>query len=264
MKHRVWAFFLLTFAITWGLQLPGTLVALGALPGPVERFLPLMGLGAFGPLIAATVMVSLEDGARGRRALFGRFRLWNVGAHWYVIALSVSGALYLASRAIHGLFGGTGPWGYIPHEAPTLVAMVVFPLGEEVGWRGYALPRLLPRYGALGASLILGVIWCFWHALMMVVSGVPLWMLAAMVPFFAAGSVVFTWIFRHTRGSLLLAFLTHVGAHLNNSNKAMPESFTPVALHTVAFVLFAAGVWWFDRSMREPVIPESTQASIRS
>lgn len=250
MKRSVSAFFLLTFAITWGLQLPGVLAKLGVIAGPFERFLPLMGLGALGPLLAATVMASREGGKEGRRALYRRFTIGPVGVGWYPLALLLSGVLFLAARAVYALFGGGGAWAYLPHEAATLTATVVFSVGEEVGWRGYALPRLLPRYGVVGASAVVGVVWCVWHAMMMVVSDVPLWMLGAMVPFFVAGSVAFTRLYQHTRGSLLIAVLMHMGAHLNNSNKPMPADLTPMLLHSAAFGVFAIAVLAFDPVMK--------------
>jgi len=89
-------------------------------------------------------------------------------------------------------------------------------LGEELAWRGYALPRLLARHTALAASLILGVVWALWHLPLLWTAGIqdqqlPLWLLLLDVP---AKSVLFTWVFLRTRGSVLIAVLLHGSTNL--------------------------------------------------
>ena len=89
-------------------------------------------------------------------------------------------------------------------------------VGEEVGWRGYALPRLLARHSALGASLFIGVLWALWHLPLFWTEGYPLyqspiWLLFVDLP---AQAVIYTWIFQHTRGSVLLAILLHAAGNL--------------------------------------------------
>lgn len=247
--RSVVAFFALAFAITWGAQLPGALAAVGILPGPVERYLPLMGLGAFGPALAAWRCARAEGGREGGRALLRPLRAWRVGAGWYVFALAHSGAAFVAGMAVYEAVTGrdVGPWFYVPHEAATLTAALVFSLGEEIGWRGYALPRLQRVVGPLAASALIGAAWCAWHALMFVASGSSLGLLASLLPFFVAGSVVYTWIYNRTGGSLLLVVLAHIGAHLNNSNKPLPANVTPVMVHSAAYVALTAAVVLLDR-----------------
>jgi membrane protease YdiL (CAAX protease family) len=89
-------------------------------------------------------------------------------------------------------------------------------LGEELAWRGFALPRLLTRYNALAASLILGVIWALWHLPLLWTEGgpmyqLPVWLLLLDV---TAKAVLFTWVFLHTRGSVLIAMLFHGATNL--------------------------------------------------
>jgi membrane protease YdiL (CAAX protease family) len=257
MKRSVLTFYLAAFATTWLLQLPALLAVWGVVPGPFERFMPLLGLSALGPTFAAVLAAHLEGGAGGVRALFRPLRRWRVGAGWYVVALGATGAAFVAGMALYTLLGGRdgGPWFYVPHQAATLTAAVVFSFGEEVGWRGFAFPRLQARHGAVAASAIVGALWCLWHAPMFVLSGFPLWMLAAMVPFFVAGSVLFAWIFNRTGGSLLLAVLAHVGAHLDNSNKALPGNVTPVLVHTVALCALAVALVRLDPKAWRPPFP---------
>jgi membrane protease YdiL (CAAX protease family) len=242
-------FFAAAFAFTWLPQLPALLAWRGLIPGPVERFMLLAGLGAFGPLLGAVVAAGLEPGGAGVRALFRPLGTWRVGARWYAVALGLPGALLVAGLAATSLLGGhdAGPWLYPPANPQRLAAMVLFPLGEEVGWRGFALPRLQARRGPLAASLIIGVLWALWHLPMFALGGVTPAVFLVMIPFLVGGSVVFTWIYNHTRGSLLLAVLTHVGVHLNNSHQALPGNATPVVVHAVMYVLAAAALLLFDR-----------------
>ncbi len=243
-------FFVAAFALTWLPQLPALLALWGVLPGPFERYMPLGGLGAFGPMVAAILAARRESGRDGVRALFRPLKTWRVGALWYPTALLLSGAILVAALAVYRALGGhyTGPWVYPPSDAQRLVAMVVFPIGEEIGWRGFALPRLQRRYGPLLASVVVGLAWGLWHGPMLALAGItdPL-TLVTMVPFFLAGSVVFTWVYNRTRGSLLIAVLLHMGTHLSNSHRSLPGDATPALLHTVGFCVVALVLVLADR-----------------
>ena len=150
--------------------------------------------------------------------------------------------------AVYALFASrdAGPWLYPPRNTQQVLALLLIPLGEELGWRGFALPRLQARFGALRASLVLGVAWALWHFPVFLLAGITPSTLPWMFPFFTAGSVVFTWLYN--RGGLWLAVLAHAGAHLNNSHHALPADATPMLVHTAAYCLLAFAVLLFDRS----------------
>lgn len=107
-------FLLIAFGVTWGLQLPGVLSQRGLLPGPAEAYLPFVGLGIFGPLVAAVVLARREGGRAGVRALLAPLLRWRVHAGWYVAALVVPGALLTGLLALLSLVGREGPLGYPP------------------------------------------------------------------------------------------------------------------------------------------------------
>ncbi len=239
-------FFTLALGFTLSLQLPATLAKLGALPGGVDAYLLPAALGGFGPLIAALIAARREGGRAAMRALWrasGR-----VGPGWYVVALLMCGAMWVAGAAVYRLFGGTGvQWLYLPENGQQVAAMLVVPLAEEPGWRGFALPRLQRRMGRLGASLVLGVLWAAWHTLMFVLQdATPALYVVAMVNVIA-GSFVFTWLYNRSNGSLLVAILAHVGAHLNTPMHAPPGDVRPMAVYTAAVCVTACALVLFDR-----------------
>lgn len=227
-------FFALAFLFTWALQLPGVFARWGWLPGDADGYLPFAMLGIFGPLAAAAWLTHRESGRDGLRALFGRLLLWRVPPRFYVAALVLPGALLSLGLWAMNLAGRSGPAHYLP-GVPQLIAGIVISIGEEVGWRGYALPRLSARYGAFGASGILGVLWAIWHIPMFLAVGIPMTLAPVMLLFFVGGSLYFTWIHQRTGGSLLLVVLAHLGAHLNNSNAALPADTLPLLIHTVVY-----------------------------
>ncbi|HMI84551.1 MAG TPA: CPBP family intramembrane glutamic endopeptidase, partial [Polyangiaceae bacterium] len=141
-----------------------------------------------------------------------------------------------------------GRWLYPPENAQHVSAMILMPLVEEPGWRGFALPRLQPRYGKLGASLLLGVLWAFWHTMMFILQGATSLIFIVSIANIIAGSVVFSWIYNRTRGSLFIAVLAHVGVHWNNPYHALPDNFTPFAVYTVAIAVAACAMVLGDRS----------------
>jgi uncharacterized protein len=207
-------YFVLAFAFTWALWVPAALEARGLIP-PLP--VPAGFLGVFGPMVAAIVVTALEGGRAGLRSLLGRIVRWRVAPIWYAVAILGPFVLTLAAIALHVVLGGQPPSPrLLVGTLPTLLIVVVYmmitvALGEEVGWRGYALPALQARYSALVASLILGVMWALWHLPVFfnpdtLYSNLPfLLFLAYMVAF----AVLITWVFNSAGGSVLIAILVH-------------------------------------------------------
>jgi membrane protease YdiL (CAAX protease family) len=222
-------YFVLAFVFTWALWVPAALEARGLIsPLPV----PAGFLGVFGPMAAAIVVTALEGGRAGLRSLLGRVVRWRVAPVWYAVAILGPLGLTLGAIALHVVLGGQPPsLGLLIGALPTLAVYIVYmmltvALGEEVGWRGYALPALQARYSALLASLILGVLWALWHLPQFfnpdtLYSNLPFVLfLAYMVPF----AVLITWVFNSVGGSVLMAILMH--ALVNASSvlwKTIPE-----------------------------------------
>jgi uncharacterized protein len=203
-KHPLIAFFVLAYLLTWWIY-------------PLLTFSPLLGLfGLFGPALAAIIMAGVTEGKSGVKALLRRAILWRVGLPWYIIALGLPTILSLATAALAYLVGMAE---FIRAGALTSIELVLFVLvvGEELGWRGYALPRLLEKRSALTASLILGVLWGLWHLPTFLVPGTPQYglPLTAFVLLTIEYSILMTWVFLHTLGSVLIATLFHGAINLS-------------------------------------------------
>ena len=229
-RHPLTTFFLLAYAITW------SLVAL------LSVSLVFAVLGLFGPTLAAVLVLATTDGWPAVRPLFGRLAIWRVSVGWYIVAIGLPIVLALAAIALHVLLGGdyTLRLGDSPLLLVTLAILVV---GEELGWRGYALPRLQARYSGLIASLILGVLWAAWHLANGFIPGLERYWYGfpAFLVWVTAQTVLFTWIANHTRGSVLLAWLFHAAINVCGSLFALPDAvrqwWLSAAVYSVAALL---------------------------
>jgi membrane protease YdiL (CAAX protease family) len=203
-QHPLVAFFVLAYGLTWSLI-------------PLVSISPLWGFTAlFGPAVAAIIVAAVADGRPGLKDLLGRTLRWRVGARWYAIALGLPALLALVTAGLHLLlgaptsieFGGLGVLNFV---------VFVLIIGEELGWRGYALPKLLAERSALAASLILGALWGAWHLPTFFVPGVPQYGLpfSAFVLLTMAYSVLIGWVFIHARGSVLIVTLMHGAINLS-------------------------------------------------
>jgi membrane protease YdiL (CAAX protease family) len=203
-RHPLVAFFVLAYALTWPLI-------------PLVSVSPLWGFPAlFGPALAAIIVVAVADGRDGLRDLLGRMARWRVGARWYAVALGLPAVLALAALGLHLVLGGQGPFELGGLSVLNFVVFVLI-VGEELGWRGYALPKLLAERSVLAASLILGALWGAWHLPTFFVPGAPQYgfPFSAFVLLTMAYSVLFSWVYLRTRGSVLIATLLHGAINLS-------------------------------------------------
>jgi uncharacterized protein len=179
-RHLV-AFFVLTFAITWGLGACYALfpTQLEELFGKISAANPLFFVAVYAPSLSAIVVTAYTSGASGLRELLSRLLRWRVGLKWYLTVILGVPLLLLTSAALSAWFSGEslefGPRNWRLALYTLLISLLTDPgpFGEELGWRGFALPRLLERRSALSASLILGLIWGLWHLPAFFISGLP-------------------------------------------------------------------------------------------
>jgi uncharacterized protein len=210
-------FFLLTYALTWVCFILVVKMSHRSWPtGPATAILrgSLLLLGTFAPAIMALGVTARDEGRRGVRVLLRRMIQWQVGWRWYVFAVAYMPAVKLSVALVYRLMTGVWPrFGADPWYIIVLAIIISTPVqaGEEIGWRGYALPRLAGRFGFARASLLLGLIWACWHLPVFFLPGAdkygqsfPVWTLQVV-----ALSVAVTWLYAGSHGSLLLTMLMH-------------------------------------------------------
>jgi membrane protease YdiL (CAAX protease family) len=181
--------------------------------------LVLLALGSLVPSSVAILLVAVLHGKAGVRKLLRRLLNWRVGVVWWVAVVLVS-TLALGAVGLSVLFGGDAPdvTATIP-GAVVLFVLFIFPGsagGEEIGWRGFAMPHLQTVRSALGASVVLGVAWGVWH-LPLYLTGAdirPLSLFAPWVVLTVAASVIYTWLYNGTDGSLLIVVLFHAASNV--------------------------------------------------
>jgi membrane protease YdiL (CAAX protease family) len=246
---------------TLGLLAP-MLAVFGVLSGPPDKYMAGAALAALSPMLAAVVAARREGGWSAVRTVFRGLRAWRVAPIWYVLALALPTLVFTVGRAAYALVPGSegGAWYYPPERPEHFAALVVIPLGEEIGWRGYALPRLIARHGARIATAIMALLWGLWHVPMFIASGYTASQVLVCVAFIVAGTPMFTWLYRRAGGSLLLAVLLHVGAHLDAMTHALPADGTPVYIATAAYVVFSLALLTLDRRAFEGRAPEAPGA----
>lgn len=231
-----YAFLALAMAITWALDVPLVLATLGQYP-PSPIAMGMAGLGAWGPTLAALVI------AARRRALRDVFGRWRTPPGWIVGALLLIPALHLPATLLEVALGGEpAQWFYPPVEPEHVAGLLMFSVGEEFGWRGFAYPRLAEGHGPVVGSLILGVFWTLWHLGMWFTPAGPpaLVEVAAGMVELMAGSVVFAWFFERGNRSMAVAIALHAGAHLDSSSRAPEDEIRLRILRLVVLVIAAA------------------------
>lgn len=252
-QHRLVSFFVLSYVLAWW---SWPLSALGVMD---------QSFWAIGPLIAALVLLALTEGRAGFRDLGARLVRWRVGWQWYAVAILLPLSALAAVAALNvGLWDAPSPvlaelgWsGFALAFAVRLVNPLDGPIGEEPGFRGYALPRMQARWSPLVSAMILGVVVAGWHLPLVFYDDLGI----AGLPGSFAITIVYVWLFNRTGGSLLLTILFHVA---QGSILFKDLGFTGAdlsrmdGLNAMVYLLIAAGVLILDRSAWSAAPPSAT------
>lgn len=210
-------FMALAFGVSWVVWIPVVLL-FPDVSTPPWWALALAFVGIFGPSAAAVATAAIHGGRAELRALVAKLLRWRVGWRWYALVLLVPPAFVWIGAVIYALLGGVADLarvGWIAGAVVILASFVPFgALGEEPGWRGYALPRLDARLSPLVSSVVLGIIWAAWHLPMFwfppvglparSIGTVAMW--AANVVSF---SILLSFVARRTAYSVPIAILLH-------------------------------------------------------
>ena len=250
-KNALLVYFVLAFAISWVFMIPVALSAQGLLEQPIPY--TLYYLAPMGPMISAIIISAVTEGREGLRHQLRGLTKWRVGFKYAAFSVLAPVALFTLAVFLEWVLSGGWPeWDllgrvdYLPHLGiPGVFGLwfLTFGLGEEMGWRGFALPRLQRGRTALSATLILGLLWGLWHLpafffrntyMEMGVLGFPMFLVSIIF-----ASVVFTWLYNSTGGSVLMAILFHLFFDWLSVSEAGGE-YAPILMSTavIAWALF--------------------------
>lgn len=259
-KNPVVSYFIITFAITWGgLLATGGLGGMSGATWQSDPRLPIMVVAMLaGPSVTGTLLTGLVSGRAGLRELLSRLLRWRVDARWYAAALLPAPLMFAAVYSALSLISPIYLPGILTMSdkasllLPGIVPALLVGFFEELGWTGFAVPRLRLRYAVLTTGLIMGVLWGAWHlltndlwigdaysgelplALFLTANGLGL-----LLGQLAAYRVLLVWVYDRT-GSLPVVMLMH--ASLSACTYMIGAAVTGVAFLTTGFVFGAA--WW--------------------
>jgi membrane protease YdiL (CAAX protease family) len=239
-RHPLVTFFVLTYALTWW-------------PVPFGGFIPA------GPLLAALIVIPLTQGWSGLREFGSRMIRWRVGWIWYAVAIGLPLAVLLTTVALNVALGAGAPsLGGLGSLSTILLVFAVRlvnptdgPMGEEPGWRGFALPSLQADRSPLLATLILALLVTIWHVPLFFLEGglQPSAVLGGVLGPFAF-TFVASWLFNHTGGSVLMTILMHATEGTIHPEALWPASAAQAGLlYSVVYCVVAIGLVTFDRLM---------------
>jgi membrane protease YdiL (CAAX protease family) len=246
-KHSLLGYFILAYAISWTVGIPLALIAQGKLNWQIP--FQVHYLYAYGPMLSAFIMTGLTKGWPGIVDIFRRLFKWQMRPAWWLIAFSPLigyAVVVIVLRLIQGTWVDLsllGEVNFLPNLGAGALFLWIFTygIGEEIGWRGYALPRLQARMNALSATLVLGGLWALWHLPIFFYLFDPAiavgWFFGLM-----SGAILFTWLYNSTDGSLLAVALWH-GAFNFITASAAGEGLGAAIMSTLVMVWAVALVF---------------------
>lgn len=264
-RHPLTWYFLLAFAFSWAVELPLVAVQQGWTARPIP--FGLHYLAAFGPMLAGLIMTGVVAGRAGLGELWGRVTKWRVGWGWALLAIGSPPALFafaaLVARVVNGVWVDLrllGQVNYLPYLGWGVLPLwlATFGFGEEIGWRGFALPRLQKHMSVARSTLILGLLWLLWHTpayfYLDTLETIGLWMLPGFMFGVLCGAVLFTWLYNGTGGSVLMVAIWHALFDLLGASLASQGLITVfMSAGVIAWALLIANVdkpWSFQRLMK--------------
>lgn len=212
-RHRVAIFFVLGYALVWAVWSTTIAEQLGIISLHIPN-----NPGYYGLPVAALLVAWLAEGREGVLDIVRRMFRWRITARWYLIGTGVPIALSLIGMGMYRLIGVAPQVGVmLPLGGVGLYMLghgIFFWGTEELAWRGFALPRLQHGRSALSAALILGLVWAIWHTplFLMTTVGQSAYPYVGFLLFTIAESVLMTWIYNNTGGSVLMACIVHTAS----------------------------------------------------
>jgi membrane protease YdiL (CAAX protease family) len=239
-------FFIVTFLLSWLIWVPLDMSHFGIafhIPESTSSIVRL--LGVLMPAVSAILLTRIMGGRGATRALWARLVLWRVNWKWWLAAVVGQPLLLMLAAVFTNLLSGSKvtPEPLVSAGAfiVNVVMLLIATLGEEIGWKGVALPSLQVKNSAVKSSGILGLMWAAWH--------IPFWLLLDSFDQFGIGylglnflfvlplTFYITWFFNHSQQSLLLPVMLHLTFNIVNT------ILLPVTLNVTAFLVFGVLEW---------------------
>ena len=246
-------YFVVAYAFTWlfhgGMAVSGLTIS-------IEEFGPARALymvGLFGPLVGALSVSMYYGGKQAAVELLRGALRWRFGVAWYLWALFVIPGMYFVAIVVVNR-GVPHPSEWLTFPVLAIVGQLWVVIGEEYGWRGFALPRLQARFGSLGASFVLGFLWSSWHLPMFLIPGLPQYSEAILVSFLLYVAtitfitIVMTMLYNQARGSVLVCMLFHASLNITVFCIHVPSGSTTILLALEVLIL-AASIMFLPRPL---------------
>jgi len=249
-KQPLVSFVILAYGLSWAIEVPLALQAQGVLREVFPYWFHY--LAGYGPMAASLIVTGLSLGKEGLRDLWKRLTKWSVKPIWWLVAFSPLGIYLLVGGALWLVRGqklNLITLGQVDHLPPLGLAAIplwilTFGIGEETGWRGCALPRLQKNNTALGASLLLWIIWALWHLPLFFYSYDPS-ILPGMLVGLLAGTITFTWLYNSTGGSVLMTIIWHGLFNFTTACISCKTGLSAAVISALVMVWAVAVVIWF-------------------
>ncbi len=213
-RHSLATYFILAYAVTWMVQIPLALKAQRLIQAPIP--FSIHYLAGYGPMLSAIIVTWLTGGVGELKELFRRMLKWRVPPVWWIVAISPFLLYVIVAVGLHLIQGlpielsMLGQVDFLPNMGwgTLFLWLLTYGIGEETGWRGFALPRLQKNRNALFATFILWVFWALWHLPAFFYLYDPAIVIGFLLGILA-GAIVFTWLYNSTDGSILIVALFH-------------------------------------------------------
>jgi len=248
-RNPVIFYFIIAYVVSWSFEIPLALFHQGMIAVQIPMWFHYFA--CLGPLSAALIMTLLIEGRSGLRNLMARIFKWRVAFRYYAFAILIPVGLFAVACILNRFTTGNWPnvallgeVDYLPYLTPVGalgVWLITFGLGEEIGWRGYALPHLQKTRSATISTLILGILWACWHLPMffyrdtyiqMGILGFPMLALSLL-----CAAMIFTWLYNSTHGSVWIVIIFHAVFNWLTANEAGGQF--AAAFLSVAVILWA-------------------------
>jgi membrane protease YdiL (CAAX protease family) len=251
-EHPIITYFVLAYAISWIIVAPLVASAQGLIDVPIP--FALHYLNDYAPLLAAIITTAVASGRAGLRELFRRMIKWRVGLGWVLVAAFSPLVLFgIATGIVVFSMGDPAPdlsllgtIAYLPYLGwfGWIFWILTAGIGEESGWRGYALPKLQNNMSALSATLIVTLFWVGWHLPRFFYYDGYMDQGFSVLPLAAHGflalAIVLAWLYNSTRGSILMVVLFHGGYNFWLASPASAGYISPTI--DALFIIWAVAI----------------------